>query len=144
MGLAMWSVAVVGILHTMAWVSYDDEGNVEHTTSILSSNVCIGVFRSTQTLTLDLFSRWMLPIGCVLVALSVLPLPRYVLLGNGGQPIFSILALPMWLFACGLVAASQYILLALTTIMGWVGARLKTKDERYVFKQSVLSKTETV
>lgn len=114
MGLAMWSVAVVGILQTVAWIAYDTEGK----------------FRSTQSLTQDLFSRWMLPIGCLLVFLSTLPFPRSVLLGNGGQLILSILALPKWLFACGLVAASQYILVALTILFKGISKILRVKNEQ--------------
>jgi len=74
----------------------------------------------------------MLPSGCILVGLSALPLPRVFVLGNEGTWILSLLAFPIWFFACGLVCASQYILYAITSIFGRVLELLRVDRDRCV------------
>lgn len=59
------------------------------------------------------------------MGLSTLPFPRKLLLGNEGEMLLSVLALPMWLFACGLVCASQYILFAITAIFARISKLLR-------------------
>jgi hypothetical protein len=92
----------------------------------------VGAFLSTWAITVDFISHWMLPSGCILVALSILPFPRNLLLGNEGQRLLSVLALPMWLFACGLVCASQYILFAITAIFAGISKLLRMESDRCV------------
>jgi hypothetical protein len=96
------------------------------------ADALVGTFLSTSVLTMDFVSRWMLPSGCILVGLAVLPLPRNLLLGNEGQRLLSVLVLPMWLFACGLVCASQYILFAVTAIFAGISKLLGMESGRCV------------
>ena len=51
-------------------------------------------------------------IGCLtaLALLSIIPTPRWFLLGNEGEPLFAWIAPAMWIFATGLIATSIYVL----------------------------------
>lgn len=94
MGLAMWSVAVVALLMLSAIMGYDANGT----------------FPPFEAVMVEFTQKQMLPIGGVLVALSMLPLPKEMIMGNSGILVFAPLSFFMWLFANGLVGASNYIL----------------------------------
>ncbi|PVG04365.1 PGAP1-domain-containing protein, partial [Serendipita vermifera] len=126
MGLAMWSVAVVGILQTFAWYRYDSDG----------------VFPSAQSLTLEFVASWMSLLGGLLIALCLIPLPKTFLLGNEGEPLLALLAFPMWLFAAGLVCASEYVLTVITSLIRFVQRLLRIQgshEERKTSKRWIAS-----
>lgn len=58
----------------------------------------------------------MLLLGLLLSLVSLIPLPKDMLLGNGDEPVFAPIAFFMWLFAVGLICASHYILSAITSV----------------------------
>ncbi|CAG7849586.1 SubName: Full=Related to sphingosine-1-phosphate lyase {ECO:0000313/EMBL:CCA69348.1} [Serendipita indica DSM 11827] len=90
----MWSVAVVALLMLSAIMGYDANGT----------------FPPFEAVMVEFTQKQMLPIGGVLVALSMLPLPKEMIMGNSGILVFAPLSFFMWLFANGLVGASNYIL----------------------------------
>ncbi|KAG8760456.1 GPI inositol deacylase [Serendipita sp. 396] len=126
MGLAMWSISVVAIIQGMAWHQYDTRG----------------AFPSARVIVHDLFWWLITTIGLSLVILSMFPTPKELFLGNSGNPLFAPLAFFMWLFACGLVISSIYILLIITYCFSAIQkkiARSSPSGEQRTSKRWILS-----
>ena len=67
-----------------------------------------------------------------LALLSIIPAPRWFLLGNEGEPLFAWIAPAMWIFATGLIATSIYVLDALKFIARLIHRLLGSQVQRYV------------
>ena len=78
----------------------------------------VGVFPAVQE-TMQVFTSPLGTIGSLtaLTLLSIIPTPRWFLLGNGGEALFAWVAPAMWVFATGLIATSIYVLGALKFVV---------------------------
>jgi len=80
-------------------------------------SIKVGVFPTVQE-AMQVFTSPLATIGYLtaLALLSMIPTPRWFLLGNGGEPLFAWVAPAMWIFATGLICTSIYVLDALKFI----------------------------
>jgi hypothetical protein len=113
----MYGVAVVGCLQLFAYRAFDRDGECPRFRQRTGRLNELGVFPTVQE-AMQVFISPLMTIGYLtaLTLLSIIPTPRWFLLGNGGEPLFAWVAPAMWVFATGLISTSIYVLGALKFI----------------------------
>ena len=113
----MYCVAVVGCLQLSAYRAFERGGECPEYRQRIASSMKLGDFPTMQK-TMQEFTSPLMTIGYLtaLALLSIIPAPRWFLLGNEGEPLFAWIAPAMWIFATGLIATSIYVLDALKFI----------------------------
>lgn len=96
-------------------------------------SIGLGVFPTVQE-AMQVFTSPLGTIGYLtaLALLSIIPTPRWLLLGNGGEPLFAWVAPAMWIFATGLIFTSIYVLGALKFITRLIHRLHEGGCQRYV------------